>query len=1185
MRKSRLYTRKPLVFSLMALLLLMAQLTLIPLAASAATNLAAGKATTESGHADVYGSGNVTDGNQGTYWESVNNAFPQWVRVDLGGTNTVNQVVLKLPAGWGSRNQTLSVQGSTNDSSYTTLAASQTYTFDGSGNTVTINFASASVRYVKINITANTGWPAGQISELEVYNTSTSTPTPTPTSTPTPTLTPTPTSTPTPTPTPTSTPSGGTYQAESAALSGGAKVNTDHAGYTGSGFVDGYWTQGAATTFTVNAAVAGPYGLALRYANSMGSAKTLSLYVNGVKAKQTTLANLANWDTWSTVTDTVSLTAGSNTIKYQYDTTDSGNVNLDSLQLTFTDATPTPPLSPTPTPTATPTATPTPTPSGAMIPGKIEAESYAAMSGIQTEATTDTGGGLNVGWTDTGDWLDYNVYVSSAGTYPVAFRVASTTATSQFQLRNNAGNVLATVNVPNTGGWQSWTTVNAAVSLPAGNQTLRLYVSGTGFNINWLNFATASTPTPTPTATPPGALDPLNAAPYVMPDSNVNLGTVMDATDAKAFTIAFILANGNACSAAWNGWSPINSDTTNLAAINLIRSKGGDVVVSFGGAAGTKLGQVCGDAQSTANAYQQVIDKYNLKAVDFDIETEEITNSAALTRELQAAKILQQNAANASKPLNVSVTLPAGWSGLENSGKTVVQTAINIGFKPTSWTIMPFDFGGGASGMGQTTINIAEAFHQQLKTLYPGLTDAQIYDMSGLSLMNGRTDVGEYVYVSDFQAIANYGKSKGLKRLTYWVVNRDRECSPIVDPGTTENGCSSVPQQPWEFTKIIAQYTAGSSTPPASSQDTWHLVWNDEFSGNSGAAPDQSKWGYDLGGGGWGNNEKEYYTNSTNNAYLDGSGHLVIKAIKENIGGLPYSSARLVSRTKGDWTYGKFEVRAKLPAGKGMWPAIWMLPTDWAYGSWPTSGEIDIMEQRGSAPLTVMGTIHFGTPWTYIGGDYTLPDAGYHIYGMEWDPSQIRWYVDGNLYQTRNASEWFSSGGPSPAPFDKRFHFLLNLAVGGNFDGDPDGSTVFPQSMMVDYVRVYDHSNTITLPARIEAEGYSAMSGIQMENATDAGGGQDVGWIDAGDWMDYNVNVPVSGTYTVQYRVASTGTTGQIQLRSGSTVYATTSVPNTGGWQNWQTVSTSVNLTAGQKTLRVYASGTGFNLNWLNISQ
>ncbi|MDB5055848.1 MAG: glycosyl hydrolase, partial [Bacilli bacterium] len=315
--KRLLLKKNPIVISVLAFVLFAAQMTFFPSFSSAATNLALGKPITAGNYTQTYVATNANDGNQGTYWEG--GAYPSWIRVDLGATSSVNQVVLKLPSAWGSRTQTLSIQGSTNDSTYTDLAASTTYTFTPSANTVTINFTDASVRYVKVNITANSGATGGQISEFEVYGTQIST--------------------------------NGTYEAEAAALSGGAKTNTDHTGYTGTGFVDGYLTAGPQTLFTVTAASAGNYNVALRYANASGSVKTLSVYVNGTKIRQTSLPNLANWDTWSTKTETLTLNAGSNTIAYKYDTTDSGNVNLDQIVVTSAGSTP------TPTPTATPTAT------------------------------------------------------------------------------------------------------------------------------------------------------------------------------------------------------------------------------------------------------------------------------------------------------------------------------------------------------------------------------------------------------------------------------------------------------------------------------------------------------------------------------------------------------------------------------------------------------------------------------------------------------------------------------------------------------------------------------------------------------------------------------------------------------------------------------------------------------------
>jgi len=317
--------------------------------AAGGPNLAAGKPASESGHADVYDASNVTDGNAATYWESVNNAFPQWVQVDLGSAVSIDQVVLKLPAGWESRVQTLSVQGSLNGTGFSDLKPSADYAFNPSaGNSVAIDFAAASARYVRVLFAANTGWPAGQLSELEVYGASPS----------------------------------------------------------------------------------GP----------------------------------------------------------------------------------------------------------SVIPGKIEAENYSAMNGIQTETTTDTGGGLNVGWINVGDWLDYNVDVQTAGAYTVEYRVASTASTGQLQLRSG-GTTLATTAVPNTGGWQNWQTVTASVTLAAGPQTLRIHASGYDFNINWINFvAGSSADTQPPTA--PGNLS------YTQPSSGTIQLTWNASTDNVAVTGYDIYANG-----------------------------------------------------------------------------------------------------------------------------------------------------------------------------------------------------------------------------------------------------------------------------------------------------------------------------------------------------------------------------------------------------------------------------------------------------------------------------------------------------------------------------------------------------------------------------------------------------------------------------------------------------------------
>ncbi len=239
----------------------------------------------------------------------------------------------------------------------------------------------------------------------------------------------------------------------------------------------------------------------------------------------------------------------------------------------------------------------------------------------------------------------------------------------------------------------------------------------------------------------------------------------------------------------------------------------------------------------------------------------------------------------------------------------------------------------------------------------------------------------------------------------------------------------------------------------------WQLVWADEF---DSVVLDRHKWNFEIGTGvnGWGNNELQYYTDRAKNAFIQ-DGRLVIEARRENYAGQEYTSARMTTKNKGDWLYGKFEIRARLPRGKGLWPAIWMLPTDWAYGGWPKSGEIDIMENLGDDTRTVYGTLHYGNDWpdnSHTGKSYFI-SAGkdfyddFHLFSIEWDPKEIRWRVDGVLYQTQ--SRWFTPAAGYPAPFDKRFHLLLNVAVGGNWPGNPDGGTSFPQRMYIDYVRVY----------------------------------------------------------------------------------------------------------------------------------
>ena len=272
-------------------------------------------------------------------------------------------------------------------------------------------------------------------------------------------------------------------------------------------------------------------------------------------------------------------------------------------------------------------------------------------------------------------------------------------------------------------------------------------------------------------------------------------------------------------------------------------------------------------------------------------------------------------------------------------------------------------------------------------------------------------------------------------------------------------------------------------------KDEWKLVWNDEFDGD---CIDPSKWAFDIGNGffdypqqvwipGWGNEELQYYTHEPENVFVKDS-LLTIRALKESLHGCGYTSARLKTRRR-DGTplftklYGKFEFRAKVPWGKGLWPALWLLPQEDRYGGWAASGEIDVMEIVGEKPHEVLNSIHFGSAYpkrSLITHVHPLPGgstvADWHVYTVEWEPGEIRFYVDGVHTATRD--HWWSCSktcegqgiearraadlNPWPAPFDQPFYLVMNVAVGGNFPGAPNAATRFPAELVVDYVRVYD---------------------------------------------------------------------------------------------------------------------------------
>lgn len=321
--------------------------------------------------------------------------------------------------------------------------------------------------------------------------------------------------------------------------------------------------------------------------------------------------------------------------------------------------------------------------------------------------------------------------------------------------------------------------------------------------------AAAATSQAAPSAASPHALGSnwYAAAPYLMPLDNdpPDPGAVMDATGIKAFQLAFVLApNGGGCSPTWGGTDAVSSDTAVASVISAIRAKGGDVSVSVGGYGGTKLGQDCGTPEATAAAYQQVIDTYGLKAMDFDLEEPEYENSTAIHNEIGAAKILQQN----NPGIYLSVTTAGTSAGTGWFGQQLLNEAKSDGFVPDNFSIMPFD--GGFNGAASQTSALT-AFNSLLQSTF-GWDQATAYAHEGFSGMNGRSDSGEYFYQSDFQTVLDYATSHHMARFTFWSVNRDRQCSPPDNNGTTSGTCSSVPQGAYDFTKYATQFAG--ATPP-----------------------------------------------------------------------------------------------------------------------------------------------------------------------------------------------------------------------------------------------------------------------------------------------------------------------------------------------------------------------------------
>ncbi len=401
------------------------------------------------------------------------------------------------------------------------------------------------------------------------------------------------------------------------------------------------------------------------------------------------------------------------------------------------------------------------------------------------------------------------------------------------------------------------------------------------------------------------------------------------------------------------------------------------------------------------------------------------------------------------------------------------------------------------------------------------------------------------------------------------------------------------------------------------------LTWADEFNGTS---LDMSKWNYQTGDGcpgncGWGNQELEYYTNSTNNISV-GGGNLSITARSQpnyNGTGRNYTSGKLVTAGKFSQKYGRYEARIKAPSAAGIWPAFWMLADN---TNWPSTGEIDILECANANPRTWFGTLHYastsgghqskGAVWNPA----TPLSDDYHVYAAEWNSTQISWFIDGVLRGTTTKAAVIAGGGVWP--FDnQKFFIILNVAVGGNFSGQTPINSQYPVSMLVDYVRVYSgdpctvtqspYSGTAALiPGTIEAERYDVggegvsyhditstndggvfrTDAVDLEASTDTGAGYNLSHTAVGEWTEYTVNVTNAGSYNLTARVAATaaGKSFHVEM-DGVNISGNIVVPNTGGWQNWQDVTiNNIALSAGQKVMRIVMDANEFNLNYLRFA-
>jgi beta-glucanase (GH16 family) len=405
---------------------------------------------------------------------------------------------------------------------------------------------------------------------------------------------------------------------------------------------------------------------------------------------------------------------------------------------------------------------------------------------------------------------------------------------------------------------------------------------------------------------------------------------------------------------------------------------------------------------------------------------------------------------------------------------------------------------------------------------------------------------------------------------------------------------------------------------------TWELVWSDEF---EGASLDVCNWTIETGNGqnGWGTGQVDYATARSNNVRLEG-GNLILEVHKEtdfwgqdywgNWQQWNYTSGRIITRHKVFFQYGKIEARLKIHEGQGIGSAFWMLPQYEMHGVWPRSGEIDIMETNGDQLQKNHGTVHFERWGThqYDGNDTIVTGnlhTEFHTYAIEWDDQWIKWLLDGEEYHRFSTSQLLDGR----LPFREQFFIILSTGVGSQFSGTVIDDSKLPTQVVVDYVRVYKNSSCCEqqsylgsahlIPGKIEAENYDLggtgislsdyskgntggayrSDDVDIETTSDLGGGYNVGWTSSNEWLEYTVNVQSEGYYKLNIRAASASGAGSLRLHSDCEVLGNIYIPNTGGWQNWQTFTlNNIFLKQGEQVLKVqFLNGGEINLNYIQF--